>query len=268
MRIKLRLIVSASALVLVLALPAAAPAATHDLAVSQSQSATVVPKGSLVTFTVDVRNVGTATDEAVFVELGSLAAHSLGADAPYQSFSTSQGTCSDRSGPAYGTVYHFLVCELGPLAPGASAQITAVVQANESADYTAVLLPNAFEGGYLDGDNSNNEAGGRVTVSTPPLVSGSRKIKLSGLPSGCAPGDFTLHAVAKAKRVKKMVASLFFLVDGDSQTWQRRANGNHLTAKVPVSKLPDELGRTYTLVIKAKVRHGGFLKTTVALQSC
>lgn len=250
-----------------LAVPAMAQA-SFDLAVSQTQSATVVDKGASVTFTADVKNVGTETDEAVFIELGSLGGHGRGADDPYQSFSTSQGTCADRSGEAYGTVYHLIVCELGPLAPGASAHIVATVQANQSAHYSAILLPNAFEGGYQDADNSNNEAFARVTVSTPPVLSGSKKIKLTGLPTGCAPGDFTFRAIAKVKGVKKMSASVYYMVDGNGHEWKKRASGSHLTGKVPVSLLSNELGLFYKLVVKAKQGGGKHLTTTVTFQPC
>ena len=107
-----------------------------------------------------------------------------------------------------------------------------MIQANQSAHYFAYLLPNAHEGGYQDADNSNNAAFGRVTVSTPPLITGSKKIKLKGLPSGCATGDFTLRAVAEVAGVKKMHASLYYLVDGDSHTWTKNASGNRLIGKV------------------------------------
>jgi hypothetical protein len=251
-----------------LALPALARAA-DDLAITQTQSATVIDKGGKVTFTVEVKNVGTVDNESVFAELDSLAAYERGADDPYLSFSTSQGSCKDVSGAAYGTVYHVLVCELGALKVGAKAQITATVQANQSAYYTAALLPNAFEGGYSDANNSNNSVTGRVTVSTPPVVSGSRRIKLTGLPTGCATGNFTFRAVAKAKGVKKMKAVLFYWDGDEGVTWTKRTNGNALKAQVPVSKLSNELEKVYKLKIKAK-RRGGKppLITIVSFQPC
>ena len=251
-----------SALIAVCMLPAAASAATRDLAISQTQSATVVSKGDLVTFTVDVKNVGTTEAEGVFVEVDSLVLHGRAADAPYQSFSTTQGTCSDQSSEAYGMIYHFIVCELGPMAPGASARITAVAKVNQSANFSAFLLPNAHEGGYEDGNNSNNSAGGRVTVSVPPTVVGSKKIKVTGLPAGCATGDFTIHAVAKAKKVKKMVASFLTWNGEEGESWEKRSNGKRLTAKIPVSELSNELGRFYKLKIKAKIRGTSHFLTT------
>lgn len=263
----LRIVVVTVALLAAMALPAVAHA-SYDLAISQTQSATVIDKGGLVTFTAEVKNKGTVDAENVYVELGSLGGHGRGADDPYQSFSTSQGTCADRSGEAFGTVYNLIICELGPLAVGAGAKITAVVKANQSAHYSATLLPTPYEGGYQDGDNSDNAAYGRVTASTPPVVTGSKKIKITGLPKGCASGDFTLRAAANISGVKKMKASLFYFVNGDGVTFQKAANGNHLTTKVPVSKLSNELGLFYKLVIKAKQGGGKHLTATVTFQPC
>ena len=86
-----------------LALPGAARGA-FDLAITQTESATVADKGGLVNFSVDVKNVGTVNDEAAFAELGSLAAYGKGADTPFQSFSTTQGICNERTAPPVGTV--------------------------------------------------------------------------------------------------------------------------------------------------------------------
>jgi hypothetical protein len=250
-----------------LALPGVASGA-FDLAITQTESATVVDKGGLVNFSVDVENVGTENDEAVFAELGSLAAFARGADTPFQSFSTSQGTCADRSAPAFGTVYHFIVCELGALAPGASAHISATVKVNQSAVFSSFLLPNAFEGGYTDANNSNNHDGARVTASSPPVITGSPKIKVTGLPKGCASDDFTFTARAKVPGVKKMKAVLFYWEGSEGVTWTRVAKGNRLKAKVPVSRLPNELGKTYKLKIKAKRGGGKRLTRTVEFELC
>jgi hypothetical protein len=42
-----------------------------------------------------------------------------------------------------------------------------------------------------------------VALNTPPAVSGSKAIKLRGLPTGCVPGNFTLRASTRAPGVKK-----------------------------------------------------------------
>lgn len=258
-----------SGLIAVLALPAVAHA-SDDLAVSQIPSAHVVDAGGSVTIRITVTNRGTSANEGVYVNLSSLRGHGQGANNPYQSYVTSQGACKDNSGPAYGYYYYDLVCELGSLASGASAQITAVATVNESMNHFASLLPNAYEGGYQDGDNSNNEAVDRINASKAPTLSGSKKIKLTGLPSGCASKDFTLRAAGKVRGVKKMSASLFlgFDEEGEGQEWHKVATGNHLVAKVPVSRLAPELGASYELKVKAKLGGGRHLKEVVTFQVC
>jgi hypothetical protein len=263
---KLRAAAVGAALVVALLLPTAA-SASSDLSITQVPSATVIPAGGLLNLKITVTNHGTA-DDAVYAEVSSLAGHGRGADNPYQSFAASQGSCRDNSGPAYGTFYNDIVCELGPLAPGASAQITAVAKVDHSMNQRATLLPNAFEGGYQDANNSDNEAIDRITASTPPIVSGSKKIKLSGLPTGCAPSDFTFTALAKVDGVKKIKASVFYFVEGDGQTWQKTASRNRLRGTVPVSNLSNELGLSYKLVVKAKLGGGKHLTTTVTFQPC
>jgi hypothetical protein len=252
-----------------LALPAVAQASS-DLAITQAPSAKVVAAGETVTFAITVTNQGSEPYESVFVSLSSLRGHGLGANNPYLSVSTSQGVCSDVSGPAYGSYYYTWVCELGPLASGGSARITAAVKVNDSMNHFASLLPNAHEGGFQDQNNTNNEAVDRISASTPPTLSGSKKIKLTGLPAGCASGDFTLHAATKVKGVKKMAASLFlgFDEEGEGQTWQKVVSGNRLAAKVPISRLVPELGASYELKVKAKRGGAKPLKATVTFQLC
>lgn len=268
-RISPRTVVIVGAAIAGLVLPAAAQASS-DLAITQTPSATVVAAGETVTFAVTITNQGSAPYESVFASLSSLRGHGLGANNPYLSVSTSQGACKDVSGPAYDSYYYTQVCELGALASGASARIVAAVKVNESMNHFASLLPNAYEGGFQDQNNTNNEAVNRITASTPPTVSGSKKIKLSGLPTGCASADFTLHAVTKVKGVKKMAASLFLGYDeeGLGQSWQKVATGNRLAAKVPVSRLAPELGASYELKVKAKRGGAKPLKATVTFQLC
>ncbi len=249
--------------------PAAAQARI-DLAVSATPSARIVGVGQPVSFDAAVANRGSETYEAVFVELSSLRGHGQGANNPYTSVSSSQGTCKDSSGSAYGYYYYNWVCELGPLAPGASAAIKATVTVNESMNHFVTLIPNAYEGGYQDEDNSNNEVTDRITASAPPSISGSKAIKLRGLPQGCAPGDFTLRASTKAPGVKKMSASmeLGFDEEGVGHFWQKVVRGTKLVAKVPVSRLAVELGKSYTLHVKAKRGGGRKLETIVVLKPC
>jgi hypothetical protein len=263
---KIKLAVTAGILIVALALPAAAHASRFDLALSQTASAGIVDAGATVTFTVTITNRGSEPYEEVFVNLFSLKGHGRGANNPYTSVSTTQGACPDQSVGEY----HQLVCTLGPLASGASAKIVAVVQVNESMHHIAALLPNAYEGGFNDESDSDNESVLTTTASVPPTVSGSKKIKLTGLPSGCTQGDFTLGATTKVAGVKKMRASmdLGFNEEGEGQTWQKTVQGNHLKVKVPASRLAPELGVFYKLKLKAKRGGAKPLITTIMIQPC
>jgi Domain of unknown function DUF11 len=264
-----RVAASLGGLVLALALPASA-LASNELTITQQPSASIVDPGDQVTIRVSVSNQGTEGYEGVFVSLSSLRGRGQGANNPYLTFSTSQGSCKDTSGPAYGYFYHHITCELGPLASGAGAQITAVVKVNETMNHFASLLPNAHSGGFNDDNNANNEAVNRISANIPPTVSGSKKLKLRGLPAGCASNDFTLRASTKVRGVKKMAAALFlgFGETGEGQEWQKVTRGQKLVAKVPVSKLTPELGAVYELKVKAKRGARGPLKATVSFQLC
>ncbi|MDX6605439.1 MAG: hypothetical protein QOF23_1948 [Solirubrobacterales bacterium] len=256
----------ALASIVAMALPASAQAARFDLGITQEASAKVVDRGATATYTITVTNLGSEPYESVYVNIFSLKGEGLGAANPYRSATTTQGTCPDQSVGAY----HQLVCTLGPLASGASVRIVAVVEVNESMNQIAALLPNPYEGGFIDDNNANNEAVVRTTASVPPTVSGSKKIKLSGLPTGCAPGDFILRAKATVKGVKKMRASLYLGLntEGEGGTWEKTVRGDHLRVKVPASRLAPELGVFYKLKVKAKRGGAKPLTTTVTFQPC
>jgi hypothetical protein len=239
-----------------LALPASAQALS-DVGVTETVSTHVVKPGGLVTVTATVKNFGTEPPPYgnVYVELDSLADHAYGADAPYRSANPSVGSCNIQSGEAFGTTYHYVVCDLGALAPDDSAQITATMQVNQSIHHGAVLLPSPYEGGYTDDKNSNNASGDRIAIDKPPTITGSKKLKLQGVPNGCFSGDFTLRAVAKGTHVKKMMASIYLGLDeiGDGQFFKKVQNGTHLVAKIPVSQIfAPLLAKEYVIHVKAK----------------
>jgi hypothetical protein len=157
------------------------------------------------------------------------------------------------------------------LAPGASAKVTATVEANETAVHSAILLPNAYEGGYYDDQNADNAAHDRITVSVPPVVKGSKKVRIQGLPAGCVAGDFPLTVSTTAPGVKKIQASLDlgFDAEGVGHSWRRVAHGTRLHVTVPASQIFEPiLGATYTLHVKAKRGAAGALERTVEFQLC
>jgi hypothetical protein len=110
----------------------------------------------------------------------------------------------------------------------------------------------------------------RIAVSAPPAISGSKAIRLRGIPPGCVTGDFTLRASTKAPGVKKMYASidLGYDAEGVGHSWHRLVRGRKLVARVPGSQFAPELGKTYTLHIKAKRGGGRKLETVVVLKAC
>jgi len=251
-----------------LAFPALAQASA-DLSVSQQISAKVVKPGALVTIDVTVTNTGTEPPrygEAI-VNLFSLSGHGQPADNPYQSFSPSQGSCMKSDSGEYQS----LVCQLGDLAPGASAHITAVVKVNQTMNHLVALLPTPYEGGYEDDNYRNNETVQRVTASVPPILTGSKKIGLKGLPTGCVSGDFTLKVIPAVANVKKIVAVMFlgYEESGEGGEWKRSTKSGRLTVKVPASKITEpELGRFYKLKVKVRVKGKAPLKRTVEFQLC
>lgn len=252
-----------------LSLPAAAQA-SFDLAITQTVSAHQVAPGAALKISATVTNVGSEAAPEVAAELDSLAAHGAGANNPYRSASSSRGPCKLEVGQAYGYTYHFAVCELGELAPGASVQIEATVEIDQTAVHSAVLLGRGAEGVLTDDDFQSNRASDRITVNSPPVVAGSKKIRISGLPKGCASEDFTLVASSSARGVKKMRVSLFlgFNDEGEGGEFQKTVRGHRVATRVPVSRIEFELGKVYTLKVKAKRGRAGALLATVSFQIC
>ena len=253
-----------------LAIPAAVQAANFDLGVTQPCGRAVKPGGTLDVEST-VTNLGTQPFPAAYVELGTLRGTNLekGADDPYISFSSSQGSCENKVLASVYT-YHSLVCTLGPLAPGQTAEIHATMRVNQSAVHSTILLPNDHEGGYSDGGGSNNIGSQPFYLDVPPTVSGSKRLKLIGLPQGCVTGDFTLTARSKAARTKKMMitADLGFDETGYGREFRKQVKGRKITMTIPASKAQLQLEGTYSLVVKAKLGGGHSLKTTIEFTRC
>ena len=263
---KLRLGAIAVSAIGVLALPAAA-GASQDVAVSQKPSANLVKPGGTVTIDITVTDPGTVPPEEgdVFISMLSLSGHGQPADNPYQSITTSQGTCKDTSEPEEP---HSALCSLGPVPPGVSVHITAVITVNQSMNHLAYVRSEGYRE-YVDDSRRNNESAVYVYADKPPVVSGSKKLILKGLPDGCFSKDFSLLIVANAPNVKK---TIFFALPidefGNGNGFRRAAKSSRLRVTVPVSKFVPDLGVQYDFKVKARRRGAPLLKTTVTFERC
>ncbi len=254
----------AAAAVAALAFPAAATAASFDVAITQTESADPVQRGAPVTYTVTMVNQGTETFEYLGLDLFGLGPGSHAAVFnPYVSAASSQGSCAIS--PAGD--YQQALCSLGSLAPGASLQVTAVVEARFSMDHVAGLLQCEFGPetcvAFSDQDPSDDEASERTTVIVPPVIEGSQKVKLKGLPDGCVEGDLPLKVKAKGAKVKGIKAKL---IGKDVRERLGQSDGSKLSFTLPGSEL--EQARFYDLNVNVTRKGAPGLKRTVELQVC
>ena len=253
MKLPAKTAASLALLVAALALPASANADTR-VHLSQTESADLVKPGTLVTYTVTVRNVGTdATPFDFTVEMAGFAPDSdKSVNNPYRSAKSTKGTCeiTNTGSTAPGEHgYKWVDCTIGVLAPGATATITAVVEMNETMDHRVDVLTGA---------QYNFPVSERTTVSTPAVLSGSTKIKVKKLPQGCVTDDFPLKAKARVDVVKKMVASL----EGRKL---EVVKDDKLKMTVPAADLESGF---YDVKLSAKLERGAKLKTTLTFQHC
>lgn len=265
---KLGFLVALVAAIVGLAIPAVAQA-SEDFSVTAQPSANAVPKGGTVTMIVTVKNKGTEPPfmGALYVDLSSLSGHGQPADNPVESVTASQGGCS--AGEA--VLYQEQICSLGSLAPGATATVTEVIQVNQTMNHMVALLRSPYEGEFADADRSDNTAFVQVTASVPPVLTGSKKVALKGLPASCAPGDFTLQVTPHILNVKKIIAfmNLGYDENGVFQTFEKSTSASRLKVLVPTSKINDpQLGATYTLKVKVRRYGAGPLKRFVEFQLC
>jgi hypothetical protein len=258
-----------------LVLPAAAQAAANDLGVTQTLSATKAKPGGTIDVTSTVTNLGTQPVPEAYVELATLKGKILvfGANDPYSSFSSSQGSCTDNS--EQGVTTEAMVCSLGALAPGQSAQIHATIRVRESAVQTTMLLPKPGGNEYGDDVKSNDARNQPFYLDVPPRVRGSKLLKLIGLPKGCVSGDFTLTAISKVAQTKKMKIKVdlgFNRKNGHHLIFEKEANGSRIKMRVPASKADFQIDEgafpSYTLIVKAKLGDGHAETTKVEFKRC
>jgi hypothetical protein len=170
--------------------------------VAQHDSADPVAPGTIVTYTMTVTNTTGAPEH---LWLGTLLTryHSDAAvDDPYLSIRSSQGSCAIAPLDSFG--YASADCDLGTLAPGATATVTDSVRANFSLEHLASTS---------DCDPNLCGTTGPISSATtfvihPPEAGGSPKLHFSGIPSPCADRDFTLKVKASGRGVRRMTAAL------------------------------------------------------------
>jgi hypothetical protein len=256
-----------------LALPAASLAAGNDVGVSQTLSASKAKPGAMVNVTATVTNNGSQAATQVYVELATLKGKILvfGANDPYTAFSTSQGKCSQDAERA--SAITAMECNLGTLAPGQSAQIKATIRVTESAVQQTTLLPPPGENEYQDSTKSNDSASDPIFLDVPAKVTGSKKVKLKGVPKSCVSHNFTLTATSKAAKKMKMKADLgFSTANGRHLLFSKQANGHKVKMTIPASKAVTQIDEgnfpSYSVIIKAKLGGGHALQTTVHFKRC
>jgi Domain of unknown function DUF11 len=254
--------------------PPASAQAPSTLTVTQQVSSRLVEPGSPVTITITVANPGPGTVDAVHVDTIPRRPEALdGTGDTYTSVTSTQGTCT--IGPGFnpltpnGPFTTVLSCDLGSLAPGASVVITSVVTMTLPADF--FVLANQAQTNDI------------VNVDAPPVVTGSRRAKIAGIPKGCAPGDIPLTVTAPKTLQTKSIETYASLpestnVDAEPVTWKATASGSRLKTKVPASKialgLTDTSGdrtkfdQAYKLHVIVHRHHAGALKTTILFKTC
>jgi hypothetical protein len=254
-----RLAVIAIGAVSALVAPATANA---ELAVSISGPQGPIPKGDAAEYTATVANSSGFSEPGVSLELSSYRLQSSRpVPNPFRDFSSTKGSCTPTDYPSKFGPYLTLSCAIGNLAPGASARVTASVEINESMELYASL------GAYSPQDSV-------ITyVNAPPEISGSTKLKLKGLPDGCAGESFTLKA--KAKGAKKIVGRIDGPRTADGKPAPldesvseklKAARGSKLKRSVEVDGLAPAF--FYEIVVSAKYRNGPKQQSTALFQVC
>lgn len=239
---------------------AASAQASGDLAVKQSASSTKVEKGGTVAITVTVKNDGSeAVPTGTGVEMAGLNAGEKVSKNPYVLVAPSQGTCT-----AVESSKSIEFCSIGELAPGATMHITVVARMEETMTHNVGL---AFVGEngqpsntpYHDSVFANDIGIMKIAATSRPIVTGSPKIHLPGLPKSCVSGNLKLQVVVGVPKVLEVSASL--------KPWRKSSRGsNQLRATVPVPR--SHHTKPFKLKIKVRLRGGGKLERTVEFRRC
>jgi large repetitive protein len=130
-----------------------------DLSITKTMGA--AQAGKPLTYTLAITNHGPSTSSAVTVK------DTLPAGTTFQSAAPSQGSCA-ANGQA-------VICQLGPLASGASAQVSITVEVSASATGTLRNVA-TVEGPEPDPDKSNNESAVEGPIAPAPPTAPNLKV--------------------------------------------------------------------------------------------
>lgn len=221
-----------------------------------------IPKGQTADYTATVANPSLFSEAGLALVLGSYRVEGdRPVPNPYSDYNSTSGTCAPEDFPSKFGTYYSLSCSLGTLAPGATARVTTTVEINESMRQYADVEPGDARGELI------------TYVSAPPVIEGSSKIKVKGLPEGCASETFTLKV--KAKGAKKITGR----IDGprsadgkpapfhDSDTEKLdNVKGSKLKQRIEIDGLVPDF--YYEASLAAKYKRGPKQKSTVLFQAC
>jgi len=130
-----------------------------DLAISTSVLPTAVNRGTTVTFTLSVTNLGPATASSVTVT------DTLPAGLSFVSATSSQGTNANNAG--------VVTCALGSMTNTTSATVTVQAIAAVAGSWTNTATVSSST---VDPANSNNTASAAVFVNSPPTISSTADV--------------------------------------------------------------------------------------------
>ncbi len=247
----------------------ASPASASDIfTIDEVDSPDPVPRGQTVTDTFTITNsepgCGDCGGNYAFDMLLLRSKSDASVPNPFLTVTSSYGSCSIDPVDSYG--YHSAICNLGARQNiPQTVTVVATIEANESFDNYAGFL----ETGEPIGIVSN----ALTQVIYPPAISGSGKIRLKGVPQGCATDDFKVKARARAGDIGRFTAILAGprdewgarLDDGFSKKIAHSEGSSHLKAKVRASKLDAGF---YDLGFAAIGKGHPTLKSKVNFQVC
>ena len=240
--------------------------ASAAVSVTQTESADPVAEGTSVTYTVTLTNTGAQVDNARLTVQTMKSTDESPVENPYLSLTSTQGSCALNTGGGFTGGQ----CAIGALAGGASVQVVGTVQADFSMQHVASLASCDATGEFCFPQTSSSET---TTVTHAPTFSGSKKIKVTGLPAQCASSTFKAKAKAGASGVKSVAASIsgprdeFGIPASGFKPPKQLAKqkGKKVKAKVQGATLPDGY---YELAFLALRKGSPNLKRTVTFQVC